>query len=194
MIVNETALVIDRTNYIEKCPHCNMSFKIYVYGDWPNLRASFDGVTDLPICVTVDNIAKFITYISVFSEPRLGKKFIRGINYDRFEKTNSYFIMDCINVKIDSQQTTTRYSNIFIDDKPAVCCCTIDYKCILINSDGNIIETEVVYSKPGSLFKFGNGYLINMSEDYKDDKSWQYISAPALNTKPAATSASGLDE
>ena len=94
MIVNETALVIDRTNYIEKCPHCNMSFKIYVYGDWPNLRASFDGVTDLPICVTVDNIAKFITYISVFSEPRLGKKFIRGINYDRFEKTNSYFIMD----------------------------------------------------------------------------------------------------
>jgi hypothetical protein len=44
------------------------------------------------------------------------------------------------------------------------------------------------------VFKIGNGYLINTRNDYRDDKSWQYISAPALNTKPALPSASGFDE
>jgi hypothetical protein len=149
MIVNETALVIDSTDYIQRCPQCGKILKLYVYGEWPDVRVSFDGVTDLPICATVDNIDRSIIYTNIFSEPRLGKKFIRGIDYDRFEKTNSYFIMDCINVKIDSQQIPNSFSDILIDNKPAICCCTIDGKCILINSDGHIIDTEVVYSKIG---------------------------------------------
>jgi hypothetical protein len=187
--------IIDSINFVRKCPHCNMFFYVYVYGEWPDVRASFDSVTDLPICATVDNIEKFVTYINVFSEPRLGKTFICGVNYERFEKTNRYFIMDCINAKIDGRQTAARYGiNLFIDNKPAVCCCTIDDKSILINSDGHIIYTEVVYSKTGDAFKIGNGYLISTHTGIRWGSVWQYISAPALNTKPAVASASGFDE
>ncbi len=84
------------------------------------------------------------------------------------------------------------YKFLFVNDKPAVCCCNVYGEFILINSDGHIIETEVVYSKSTNVFKIGNGQL-----NYNRDESgifWTYTSAPALNTKPTAASARAADE
>jgi hypothetical protein len=53
IIVNKTAFAIDSTNYNEKCPHCNRSYHVYIYGDWPNVCASFDGgdrLANMRIC------------------------------------------------------------------------------------------------------------------------------------------------
>lgn len=195
IIVNETAFVIDSTNYIKKCPHCNRIYHVYIYGDWPNVRASFDGVTDLPICAIVNNIVELLPFVYVYSEPRFGKNFIYGLSdlHCSLGKME-YFVMHCIKENLDGIKNISRssYKFLFVNDKPAVCCCNVYGEFILINSDGHIIETEVSYSQGRKTFKIGNGHL-----NYNYDESgvfWTYTSAPALNTKPAAALARADDE
>jgi hypothetical protein len=195
IIVNETAFVIDSTNYIEKCPHCKISYHIYIYGTWPDVRASFDGATNLPICATVDNIVGFLPLVYVYSEPRFGKNFIYGMSGLYYPLGEiRYFIIHCIKENIEGIKNISKstYKFLFVNNKPAVCCRNINDEFILINSDGIIIETEVSYSQESHTFKIGNGNL-----NYNRNKSgvfWTYISAPALNTKPAVASANCADE
>jgi hypothetical protein len=193
IIVNKTAFVIDSTNYINWCPECYINFKIYVYGTWPDVRASFDGVTDLPICATVSEIEEFIPDVNVCSEPRFGKNFIYGasILHKLTKGFVSYFLMYCLNEDIKGYAISS-CRRLFVNDKPAVSCCNVYGEFILIDSDGLILETEVIHSPTGNMFKIGNGYLF-----YERDESgifWIYTSAPALNTKPAAASAIYADE
>jgi hypothetical protein len=148
IIINNTALVIDRTNYIKRCPQCGKLFRIYIYGTWPDVRASFDGVTDLPICAMANNIEEFLPFINVCNEPRFGKNFIYGMSGEK------YFIIHCIKEIINRLQfVICEYKNLYVNDKPAVCCRNINGEFILINSDGHIIETEVIHSQEGYTFK-----------------------------------------
>lgn len=194
IIVDEILLIVDTKNFISFCPHCNKKFNLYIYGEGEYFRASFDGVTDLPICEMVSEIKEFISDVNVCSEPRFGKNFIYGVSYlHRLTKGFvNYFIIYCTKDDLKGYYRSS-FRHLYVNDKPAVCCCNINGEFILINSDGHIIETEIVHSKTGQMFKVYNGYL-----DYDYDNNhkivWTFTSLPALNTKPAAASSVYADE
>jgi hypothetical protein len=178
VVIENTLLIVDCANFIEYCPHCKKYREIYIHGTWPNVRASFDGVTDLPICVTVNDIEEF-PYIKIGNAPRFGNNFIYGANLHYH--IPMYVIMYDIEVPVKGNALIL-HRQIFVHGKPAICCITTCGKFILIDCCGNIINAEVSYSETCRQFKIGNGYLTN------DKMVWTYTSGPALNTKPAAAS------
>jgi hypothetical protein len=71
-----------------------------------------------------------------------------------------------------------------VDGKLVVHCITKNNEYILVNEDGEIIESRIVhYSDNINTFKIDNGYLTCTYEGYELVK-WDYIS-PALRTKQA---------
>jgi hypothetical protein len=155
-ILDENLLIIDSTNYVRMCPHCNKQYRIYVYGEWPNVRASFDGITDLPICSILPGV-KTLKITKLFDEPSFGK-FIHAssTNQDIEKHAIIYYPTG------DIEYTKVRnYLGININCKPAVCCRTIDNKCKIINSDGEMPNVDIVYATDNNsaTFKIGNGIL-----------------------------------
>lgn len=161
-----------------------MQYKIYIYGTWPDVRASFDGVTDLPIRAIVNDIEEF-PYIKIGNAPRFGNNFIYGANLHYH--IPMYVIMYGIEVPVKGL-TLILHRHIFVHGKPAICCITTCGKFILLDCHGNTIKAEVAYSKTGQLFKIGNGYLSGKFNNNTYEIDWTYTSLPALNTKPAAAS------
>jgi hypothetical protein len=174
MIVKQTLLIIDSTNYIKSCPHCKKHLGIYIYGDWPDVRASFDGRTDLPICATVNWINSFYIYLKVENEPSFGK-FI----YIEHDWCILYYPTGNV-----EHSEFKGYQHISVDGNPTVCCWK-NWSPILINSNGEILETIIVRSindNAGiSIFEVGSGILQYSCRN----RNWQYTSNPALKTKPA---------
>jgi hypothetical protein len=180
VLIEKTLLIVDCANYIKDCTHCEKHFEMYIYGTWPDVRASFDGVTDLPIRSTVNGI-EALPYITICNAPRFGNNFIYG-NIAKY-RTTMYFVMYGIEVNVEAPKYLV-HKRIYIGGRPAICCITTCSKFIIIKSDGSILKAEVAYSETCNLFKIGNGYL---SGEYIDNYKmvWTYTSAPALNTKPA---------
>jgi len=159
-----------------------MLLRIYFYGKWPNVRASFDGVTDLPICAIIPGV-KTLTRTTLYCEPSFGKFIYTGsMNPD----INKYAIIYYPTGNIEYKKDITNQGTS-IDGKPVVCCRTIDNKYIIINSDGKIPDVEIVYSTDNNsdVFKIGNGTL---QYEYGFTYKWVYTANPALKTKPAAPS------
>jgi hypothetical protein len=179
LILDETMLIVDSTNYIKKCPHCKMLSRIYVYGAWPDVRVSFDGATDLPICAVVHGIKIFKTTATLFSEPSFGQ-FIYTYPIDQSYE-NCTIIYYPIGVIKQNKMENYRY--LTIDGIPVVCCQTIDDKCVIINSNGEVLDTEIVHSAKSeyTTFIIGNGIL----KYIKNNNYWIYTANPALKTKPA---------
>ncbi len=183
LILDKTLLIVDSTNYIEYCAQCKIYHRIYVYGAWPDVRVSFDGKTDLPICAVVHGIKGFKIKALLESEPSFGK-FIHiypVYSYD-FVDSEKRAIVYYPTGNIEYTKVKN-YQGISIDGKPAVCCHTVDGKDIIINSDGKIINAEIIYPTitNGAIFKVGNGTL-----KYNYERtSWTYTANPALKTKPA---------
>jgi hypothetical protein len=177
--LKKSLLVINVTDYVKTCPHCGNHRKIYIYGTWPDVRASFDGVTDLPIRAIIHDVDTSGINVVVRDEPSFGKfiyafSFYLGCCFIIYYPTGNIGLSDFKNCQ-----------NICVDGKPAICCQTTDKKkFMLINSDGKIIDVEVVYPTElgNDRFKIGNGIM-----RYDSNKSiWKYTANPALNTKPAA--------
>jgi hypothetical protein len=148
--------------------------EIYIYGTWPDVRASFDGAIDLPICAAVREIDEFNIYTIVENEPSFGK-FI----YTEHDWSILYYPTGNM-----EQREFKCYQNISVDGNPTVCCWK-NWNPVLINSNGEILETKTVLllcDKAGiNKFEVGNGIL----QQSRRSGSWQYIANPALNTKPA---------
>jgi hypothetical protein len=181
VLIEQTLLIVDSTDYIAQCRHCEEQREIYIYGEWPNVRASFDGATDLPICAMVNDIAEF-PYIKICNEPRFGNNFIYGCNLQY--QVAAYFVMYGIEVTVKGCSTSV-HKRIFIYNEPAICCYTVNGKFMLIKFDGSIINAKVAYSETCKLFKIGDGYLTSEFDDNRR-MVWTYTSLQALNTKPAA--------
>jgi hypothetical protein len=184
VVIEKTLLIVDCANYIKECTRCNLQYKLYIYGIWPDVRASFDGATDLPILAIVNDIEEF-PYIKIGNAPRFGNNFIYGANLHYH--IPMYVIMYGIEVPVKGH-TLILHRYIFVHGKPAICCITTCGKFILIDCCGNTIKADVAYSETCRRFKVGNGYLTN------DKMVWTYTSLQSLNTKPAAASARAVDE
>jgi hypothetical protein len=145
------------------------------------VRASFDGVTDLPICAIVPGV-KSLKPTKLFSAPSFGKFIHVTATYIDIDK-HAIIYYPTGNIEYIKERT---HQGIIIDGKPAVCCQTIDSKYIIINSDGEIIETETVYATVKYIddYKVGNGTLRLIHRL----AMWEYTTNPALKTKPAAPS------
>jgi hypothetical protein len=72
-----------------------------------------------------------------------------------------------------------------VDGKLVVHCLTKNNEYILVNEDGEIIESKIVHYSDDDIntFKIDNGYLTCTYEGYELVK-WDYFS-PALKTKQA---------
>jgi hypothetical protein len=179
LIFGQTLFIIDSTNFVKICPQCKKYRYVYIHGTWPDVRASFDGKTDLPICAVVPGIEEFKLDAMLESEPSFGK-FIYTLS--TLQNNEYCTIIYCLNRNIEQSKCNV-YQELSVDGKPATLCKTVDNKYIIIISSGEIIETETVYSTEPDciIFKVGNGTL-----QYSDeDDIWKYTANPALKTKPA---------
>jgi hypothetical protein len=179
IIVNETLLIIDSTKFIKECPRCDREHNLYIYGTWPDVRASFDGRTDLPIRAIVHGIKIFEIQFQLHSEPSFGKFICGKSDLCKIYDSDSYIVY-YLSGNIE-QPSYIAYQNISVDSRPVVFCQSIDKKLLLIDLDGKILETKTAYSTP---YKVDNGILKYEAES----ESWRYIANSALNTKPAAIS------
>jgi hypothetical protein len=177
IIVNETLLIIDSTNYVRMCLQCKKQRSLYTYGDWPDVRASFDGVTDLPICAIVHDIKSFVHYTRLYNEPSFGK-FI----YLFIEEIFGCDMIIYTHGDIERKPHRS-YQNMSIDGIPAICCKTINNEFIIIDINGKIIQPEFyLICRDSYIIDVGSGTL-----SYEDeDDIWKYTANPALKTKPAA--------
>jgi hypothetical protein len=176
-----TLFIIDSTNYIETCPQCKKYREIYIHGTWPDVRASFDGVTDLPIRANVQGINLYQVCIELSNEPSFGK-FIFIYTH---QNGDYYFIIYYPTGNIE-QSVFKGCRSISVDGLPAICCQTIDRRFVIINSDGEVIDAKVVYPKVENddevVFEIGSGILCWRGRDL----GWKYTANPALKTKAAA--------
>jgi hypothetical protein len=174
-------IIIDSTNYVRYCPRCKVYRGIYIYGTWPNICASFDGVTNLPVRALVNKI-DISVFAALFNELSFGKFIYTSSLYQHYA---NYAIIYYPTGKIE-QTKFKRFQNISVDGKPAICCKSLESgRFMLINSDGEIINVEIVYSTDinGTIYKIGNGMLKSVYE--LDKMYWTYTANPALKTKPA---------
>jgi hypothetical protein len=180
-----TLYVIDNRQYTRYCKLCNLTFILYLYKDQTCMRASFDGVTDLPLYVCRENIT-FIFYMRLCSEPSFGK-FLYVYSIRPFIP----YLLYCIGGSVVPYRDD---SQMLVDGIPAICCETTDDEIILINLHGKIIETtKNLYADADdkSKFKIGNNVLFakNYYANCTIDKwEWTYINK-SLNTKPSARAA-----
>jgi hypothetical protein len=119
MNVNQTLYIINSTYFIKECPRCNREYNIYIYGTWLDVRASFDGKTDLPICATVNWIEKFNIGTIVNNEPSFG-------NFIYIPRDWSILYYPTGNIK---QGEFKGYQIISVDGKPTMCCQKIGAMC-----------------------------------------------------------------
>ncbi len=181
--LKKALLVINVTDYVKTCPQCGNHRKIYIYGTWPNVRASFDGATDLPIRAIVHDVDTYDINAVVHNEPSFGS-FIHAYSF----YLSCYFIIYYPTGNIELSDFGN-YRSICVDGKPAICCQTSDkskLKFMLINSDGEIINVKVVYPTifDEYVFNIGNGILQRKYDSHT--LYWKYTANPALKTKAAA--------
>jgi hypothetical protein len=180
LIFKQTLFIIDSTNFIKICPQCKKNRNVYIYGTCPDVcGASFDGKTDLPICAVVHGIKELKLHEILESEPSFGK-FIYTLS--KHQNKVHCTIIYYLNGNIE-QSKNEGCREISVDGKPDIICQTVDEKCIIIISNGEILETETVYSiEPQYMvFKVGNGTLRYSNEHLE----WSYTANPALRTKAA---------
>jgi hypothetical protein len=175
LIINETLLIIDSTKFIKNCPRCDRERNLYIYGHWPDVRASFDGATDLPICAIVHGIKKFVNYTKIYDEPSFGKFIylwlVEILGSDMIIYTHG-------NIEYKSHKS---YQNISINGIPVICCQTMDDKYILIDINGIITQPEFVLVSRDLNINVGSGTLNYISEN----DTWEYTANQPLKTKAA---------
>ncbi len=171
MIVGQNLFIINSTNYVKTCQHCGKQRLIYIYGTWPNVRASFDGATDLPIRIMVYGIEYFELIVKIYNEPNMGKFIYAWVASD---DNSDRVILFCQNI----EKAESLHQNISVDGEPVICCRTMDLECVLINTRGEIIETEAFYSTDSDPDSFNIGHGI-LKYTYMGD-SWTYNSNPEI--------------
>jgi hypothetical protein len=178
LIVKEALIIVDCKEN-NKCPRCKLERSLYIYGDWPDVRASFGDATDLPIRAPIHGIKEFVEATEIIYDCNIGT-FI----YAHLWRKNDGFkvILRTPQVEIE-HDTNGWFQNISVDEKPAICCRTYNNKFIIINSDGKKLHTEFyLVDKYTDSVKLQNGKI----EYVYSDSTWEYKANPALKTKPAA--------
>jgi hypothetical protein len=127
------------------------------------------------------------------SEPSFGA-FIYGVNC--YVGHDPMYIFYCPGKTLTWNERDEYYE---VDNKPVCSLITQDKDYILVNSDGEIVETEIIFSKDKYNFKTKHGTLkATQPPDllyyphlpgyyYTPRLIWTYVADPALNTKPASS-------
>jgi hypothetical protein len=129
-----------------------------------------------------------------YSEPSFGA-FIYGVNC--YVGHDPVYIFYCPSNTLTWNERDEYYE---VDNKPVCSLVTQDKDYILVNSDGEVVETEIIFSKDNN-FKIKHGTLkaTQLSDllyyphlpgyFYTPHLTWTYVADPALKTKSAAMSA-----
>lgn len=171
--VSRNIYIVDTSKIPSKCIYCgaNVEFDNYIlfYTTSSNIYTVHFGKIRLPTRI-LDLDILWYAETTYYFEPSFGS-FIYGSSYVLYfpNKTITFSNNDCF---------------IEIDNKPVCSFITQANNYILVNSDGEIVESEIIFSNAENEFKTKHGTL--KAAQLLNKLIWTYVADLALKTKPAA--------
>ena len=185
--------IVDTSKIPSKCTLCGANVKIdieYIRTRQNDYVAYYNNLR-LPM-QTFDFDLLGYARNKYYSEPNFGS-FIYGVN--GYVGHDPVYIFYCPGNTLTWNERDEYYE---IDNKPVCSLVTQDKDYILVNSDGKIVKTEIIFSKDNN-FKTKHGtlkatrlaellnYPHGMDDFHASRLVWTYVADPALNTKPASS-------
>jgi len=180
-----------------KCENCRYNNEVLLYKS-PTIYASWDGITKYKVKAhKMLNLLKLPECYG-YSEPSFGS-FIHGERGNELSKFILYhptknidmFAFNCPVFSVGGNSTFIedfagrRYSVQNLDSIIAICCVTVDYNIVLIDTNCEVLDTIFILESEPGVYKTPGGHLKCNSNSFSS-LTWTYVANPALNTKPAA--------